>query len=94
MKTHPDAVREIRYWHGHGYGVTAIADAYGLSRQAVTNIVKYRTYPNVTQDPSVPPLMQVDRAVKMVRARGRPMERKSKLEKALEQRSYGPSGKA
>ena len=76
MKTHPDAVREIRYWHSHGYGVSSIASAYGLSRQTVTNIVKFRTYPNVTQDASVPPLMQIDRPVKAVRPGGRPKGRR------------------
>jgi hypothetical protein len=42
-----DLVREIRERYALGASVTALIDTYGLSRVAVENVVKYRSWRHV-----------------------------------------------
>lgn len=42
-----DLVREIRERYALGASVTALIDTYGLSRVAIENVVKYRSWRHV-----------------------------------------------
>ena len=56
---HPDDVRAIRRYRRHGYTITALAQRFKLSRQAVSDIIHRKTHRNVTDNDAVPALSDV-----------------------------------
>ena len=69
-RIHPDVVNHIRRFHAKGYSITHIAEALGISRQAASDIVHYKTHPRVVDDGQ--PLRRLKPNLVPIRANGLP----------------------
>ena len=63
---HPDLVLTVRRYYLQGYGVTTLANHYGISRQAVSNVVHGHTHKRLVVPPQLaaqllPPLEEPKR---------------------------------
>ena len=68
ISLHTDAVKEIRLHHKRGAQVHELADAYGVSRQAVWKIVTRRTHKRVLDLPDGTDLPTLRRLLHRLRA--------------------------
>ena len=68
ISLHTDAVKEIRLHHKRGAQVHELADAYGVSRQAVWKIVTRRTHKRVLDLPDGTDLPNLRRLLHRLRA--------------------------
>ena len=68
ISLHTDAVKEIRLHHKRGAQVHELADAYGVSRQAVWKIVTRRTHKRVLDLPDGTDLTSLQRLLHRLRA--------------------------